>query len=256
MDLSKEGRIPELFKNLALEFGKIRDDAIKNGYKETLVIDRINDELGRIETPHKDYENEITRVTISQFALKYGIKQDDIIDLTALDFTRKQRGEDIRNRFRQMQSSVKMNEKANAQLDALIEGIKDGELATKHFRKSIVEPLYRITLAKARELEKSQNRKFDREDMLADLNTVLTAATSSRPIIEYQWSAGRLIASTKLVGNTKDQERGFSGVMDFLSPGREDLVLLSNTNYSRDGNRLVKDFPDYFKQELKLNIDG
>jgi len=256
MDLSKEGRIPELFKNLALEFGKMRQDAIKNGYKERLVTDMINDEIDRIKTPNRDYENEITRVTISQFALKYGIKQDDIIDLTALDFNRKQQGEDVRNRFRQMQSSVKMSEKAKAELDTLIGKIQNGDLATKDFRKSIVEPLYRITLARAKDLERNQNRKFDREDMLADLNTILTAATSSRPVMEYQYSAGRLIANTKLVGNTKDQERGFSGVMDYLSPGREDVVLLSNTNYSKDGNKLVNNFPDYFKQELRLNIDG
>ena len=185
---------------------KINEYAIENGLKESSVIDRVNAEIAGIHVPERDVPTEITRTTISQFALKYGLNQDNIIDLTSLDKTRRKRGADIKARFENMQSDIpNLTDAARKKLKDLIKAIPDGDLATKNFRKGIVEPLFRMTLESARSKEKRTKRKFKIEDIYSDLNTVLTAATSSRPIIEYKYSAGRLIADTKLIGNAKDQ---------------------------------------------------
>tara|TARA_R110002020_G_scaffold130237_1_gene291425 strand:+ start:9914 stop:19087 length:9174 start_codon:yes stop_codon:yes gene_type:complete len=251
-----KGRIFEHFKELSLEMAKINEYAIENGLKESSVIDRVNAEIAGIHVPERDVPTEITRTTISQFALKYGLNQDNIIDLTSLDKTRRKRGADIKARFENMQSDIpNLTDAARKKLKDLIDNIPNEDLATENFRKGIVEPLFRMTLESARSKEMRTKKKFRIEDIYSDLNTVITAATSSRPIIEYKYSAGRLIADTKLIGNAKDQERGVSGVIDYLSPGREDVVLLSNTNHSRSG-KVVNNFPEYFKAELKESLNG
>tara|TARA_Y100001963_G_scaffold60823_1_gene84960 strand:- start:6556 stop:15735 length:9180 start_codon:yes stop_codon:yes gene_type:complete len=253
LNAQSEGRVAEYAQELVKIYKQVNQDALKNGYKEASVSDRIARELETISVPDRDMPAHSARISLTQFAMKYGMKPEDIIDLTYVDRGMVSNGENTRAVFEKMKSDIpNLSDAAIKKLDRLIGKIPDGDLAIKNFKNNVVAPLYELTLRKAMYMKNTFNKPYTLESIKSDINTVITATTSSKPIAEYKYSNGRLIANTKLMANTSD--RGVNGIIERLSPGSESIVLLSNTNYSGVTGKIVNGFPDYFRHELDRNL--
>ena len=233
---------------------KVETAAQRRAMSESQVMDLLREDISSFakDLPPKDVQDKILRITVSQFAVKYGISHKDLENIFSIDKLMNRDKNDIEQFVRNILGDFYDNPSQVRDIADIrvINDIKTNLLGlakqiqfdpnTKqgldNFRTFVIKPL-EISMKEAMLKIKNPIDRPSDADVFTDLYTITSNYFSKRIVKSLKIDARQgmevLFQGERMIGETKD--RGLGAILEALDPSQNYIYLAESGGTDANG---------------------